>query len=88
MAGLFNKVKNKLTGRRFLVSTIKIDDDTFETAVFPANVFFLPRGLRLKNPCFVRQTRVSEEAEQIHQGLSQRLLTELPERLFQEYAGR
>jgi hypothetical protein len=88
MAGLFNKVRNKLTGRRFLISTIKVDDATFETAVFHANVFFLPRGLRLKNPSFVRQTRDTEEAERIHQGLSQGLLTELPERLFQEYAGQ
>jgi hypothetical protein len=87
MAGMFNRVRNKLIGGRFLISTIKIDDVTFETAVFHANVFFLPRGLRLKNPCFVRQTRDSQEAEQIHQGLSQRLLTELPDRLFQEYAG-
>jgi hypothetical protein len=88
MAGLFNRVRNKLTGRRFLVSTIKVDDATFETAVFNANVFFLPRGLRLKNPCYVRQTLDTEEAEQLHQGLSQGLLTELPERLFQEYAGK
>ena len=31
MAGLFNKVRNKLTGKRFLISTIKKDDATFET---------------------------------------------------------
>lgn len=88
MPGLFNKVRNKLTGRRFLVSTIKLDDTTFETAVFQANVFFLPKGLRLKNPAFVRQTANPEEAEQLHQGLSRRLISELPERLFHEYAGR
>jgi hypothetical protein len=88
MAGLFNKVRNKLTGRRFLISTIKIDDATFETAVFPANLFYLPRGLKLKNPCFLRQTHDPEEADRIHHCLSQRLSVELPERLFQEYAGR
>jgi hypothetical protein len=87
MAGLFNRVRNKLTGRRFLISAIKIDDTTFEIAVFPANFFYLPQGLKLKNPCFLRQTQDPEEADRIHQGLSQRLLTELPERLFQEYSG-
>ena len=29
MAGLFNKVRNKLTGKRFLISTIKKDDTYF-----------------------------------------------------------
>jgi hypothetical protein len=85
MAGMFNKVRNKLTGKRFLISTIKKDDATFETAVFPANFFYLPQGLKLSNPCLVKQTRDPEEADQVHQTLSQRLQTEFPERLFQQY---
>jgi hypothetical protein len=86
MAGLFNRVKNKLTNRRYLVSTIKKDDDTYETAIFPANFFYLPRGLKLSNPSMVRQSRDAKEADQIHHSLSERLKTELPERLFQEFS--
>jgi hypothetical protein len=88
MAGLFNRVRNKLTGKRFLVSTIKKDDATFETAVFPANLFYLPQGFKLSNPCLVRQSRDSEESDLIHQTLTQRLQSEFPERVFQEFAGR
>ncbi|MGQ9921473.1 MAG: hypothetical protein ACUVRZ_09115 [Desulfobacca sp.] len=85
MAGLFNKVRNKLTGRRFLISTIKKDDRTFETAVFRANFFYLPQGLRLSNPCLVKQTSDPQAAESLHQALSVRLVSEYPERLFQEF---
>jgi hypothetical protein len=88
MAGLFKRVRNKMTGKRFLISTIKKDDTTYETAVFPANFFYLPQGLKLSNPFLVIQTRDPEESEQIHHSLSQRLLTEFPERLFQEYSGK
>jgi c-di-GMP-related signal transduction protein len=84
MAGLFNRIKNKLTGKRFLVSTIKKDDNTYETAVFPANFFYLPQGFKLTNPRLVKQSRDPEEADRIHHTLSQRLQTEFPERLFQE----
>jgi hypothetical protein len=87
MAGMFNRVRNKLTGKRFLISTIKKDDATFETAVFPANFVYLPQGFRLSNPCLVKQTRDPEEAERLHQSLSQGLQTEFPERLFQDYTG-
>lgn len=86
MAGLFNRVRNKMTGKRFLISTIKKDDATFETAVFPANIFYLPQGFKLSNPSLVIQTRDPEEAERLQQTLSQRLQMEFPERLFQEYA--
>lgn len=86
MAGLFNRVRNKLTGKRFLISTIKKDDATFETAVFRANLFFLPQGFKLTNPCLVRQSHDHEEADGLHQTLAQRLLTEYPENLFQEYS--
>jgi len=86
MAGLFAKIKNKLTGRRFLISTIKKDDNTFETAVFPANLFYLPRGFKLSNPSLVKTSQNPEEAEWVHHSLSQRLQTELPERLFQEFS--
>lgn len=85
MAGLFNRVRNSMTGRRFLISTIKKDDATFETAVFPANFLYLPRGLRLTNPCLVKCCRAPEEADELHQSLTQRLQSEFPERLFQEY---
>jgi hypothetical protein len=85
MPGLFNRVKNKPTGRRFLISTIKKDDNTYETAVFPANFFFLPRGLKLTNPSLVIPSRNPEEADQKHQALSLRLQLEFPERLFQEF---
>ena len=88
MAGLFNKVKNKLTGKRFLVSTIKKDDNSYETAVFPANFFYLPQGLKLTNPSFIKQSLDPEEAERLHQTLSQRLQTEFPERLLQEFSER
>jgi hypothetical protein len=86
MAGLFDKVKNKLTSKRFLVSTIKKDDNTYETAVFPANFFYLPQGFKLTNPRLVKPSRDPEEAERIHRSLSQRLQTEFPESLFQEFS--
>lgn len=85
MTGLFNKVRNKLTGRRFLISTIKKDERTFETAVFRANFLYLPEGFRLKNPCLVKQTCDPQEAENLHRTLALRLVSEYPERLFQEY---
>jgi|YNPNPStandDraft_1061719.scaffolds.fasta_scaffold55691_2 hypothetical protein len=86
MAGLFNRVRNKLTGRRFLISTIRKDEQTFETAVFRANWFYLPQGLRLSNPCLVRQTTDPQEADTFHAVLTKRLLEEYPERIFQEFA--
>jgi c-di-GMP-related signal transduction protein len=86
MAGLFHKIKNRPTGRRFLVSTIKKDDNTYETAVFPANFFYLPQGFKLANPSLVRKSRDPQESEQIHHSLSERLKTEFPERLFQEFS--
>ena len=86
MAGLFHRVKNKLTGRRFLISTIKKDDNTYETAVFPANFFYLPQGFKLTNPRLVKASQDPEEADRVHHSLSQRLQTELPERLFQEFS--
>jgi hypothetical protein len=86
MAGLFNRVKNRLTNRRYLVSTIKKDDNTYEIAVFPANFFYLPQGLKLSNPTLVLKSQDPEEADRIHRSLSERLKTELPERLFQEFS--
>ena len=86
MAGLFNRVRNSMTGRRFLISTIKKDDASFETAVFKANFLYLPQGFRLTNPCLIRCCGNSEEADQLHHSLVQRLQTEFPDRLFQEFA--
>ena len=88
MAGLFHRVKNKLTGKRFLISTIKKDDNTYETAVFPANFFYLPQGLKLANPSLVKPSQNPEEADWIHRTLSQRLQMEFPERLFQEFSDK
>jgi len=39
--GLFNKVKNRPTRRKFVVSTIRKADNLFETAVFSTNFFYL-----------------------------------------------
>ncbi|AEB10701.1 hypothetical protein [Desulfobacca acetoxidans] len=86
MAGLFNRVRNRQTGRRYLISTIKKDATTFETAVFAANFFYLPQGLRLKNPCLVKCCQDPEEANLLHKTLTQRLKVEYPGRVFQDYS--
>ena len=43
--GLFNKVKNLPTRRRFVISTIKKGEGHFETVVFEASFFYTPRHL-------------------------------------------
>ena len=58
--GLFNKVRNQATRRRFVVSTIKKDEALFETAVFEVNFFYLPR--RWSNPDLAVETRAKDEA--------------------------
>ena len=59
--GLFNKVKNRPTRRRYVVSTIRKDDHLFETAVFEANFFYLPR--RWNQPDLTLSTTTPASAE-------------------------
>jgi hypothetical protein len=84
MKGLFNKVKNGPTRRRFVVSTIRKGENAFETAVFAANFFYLPRSW--SRPELVVPTATKDEAWEIHYRLADRLLREYPVRIFQEYS--
>jgi hypothetical protein len=84
MKGLFNKVKNRNTRQRFVVSTICREDGLFETAVFATSVWFFPKSL--SNPEITVQTNSKEEAWDMHYRLTERLTTEFPARLFQEFS--
>jgi hypothetical protein len=81
--GLFNKVKNRPTRRRFVVSTIRKDENLFETAIFEANFFYLPR--RWHQPELALATSTPEEASILHYRLTARFTQEHPLRLLQEY---
>jgi len=81
--GLFNKVKNRPTRRRFVVSTIRKDNDLFETAVFGANFFYLPR--HLSHPELAVETNNQDEAWDLHHQIAARLAMEYPAQLFEEY---
>ena len=81
--GLFNKVKNRPTRRRFVVSTIRKDENLFETAIFEANFFYLPR--RWNQPDLAVSTSTPDEASALHYRLTVRLTQEFPARLIQEY---
>ena len=81
--GLFNKVKNRPTRRRFVVSTIRKDENLFETAIFEANFFYLPR--RWDQPEFTVTTSTPAEAWDIHAELAVRLTHEFPARIIKEY---
>ncbi|MFH1595358.1 MAG: hypothetical protein ABIG94_03180 [Pseudomonadota bacterium] len=81
--GLFNKVKNLPTRRRFVVSTIRKDENRFETAVFEANFLYLPR--RWSKPAFTVETRTRDEAWDMHFHLTARLTQEYPAQVFKEY---
>ncbi len=81
--GLFNKVKNRMNRRRYVVSTICKGDDLFETAVFEANFFYFPRSL--KNPALTVETNTRDDAWDVHFKLTGRLTQEYPESLFREY---
>lgn len=83
MKGLFNKVKNRPTRRRFVISTIKKGEDLFETAVFEANFFYLPR--HWSRPNLTIETHAKDEAWDLHHRLTVRLTVEYPGPLFQEY---
>jgi hypothetical protein len=81
--GLFNKVKNRPTRRRFVVSTIRKDGTLFETAIFEANFFYLPR--RWNQPEFTVMSSTPDEAWKLHAELSVRFTHEFPARIIQEY---
>jgi hypothetical protein len=81
--GLFNKIKNKPTRQRFVVSTIKKAEDVFETAVFEANILYIPRSLA--HPVLMVETRSQDEAWDTHHLIASRLTQEYPSRLFEEY---
>jgi hypothetical protein len=81
--GLFNKIKNRPTRRRFVVSTIRKNEDLFETAVFEANFFYLPR--RWNHPDLALETGTPDEASALHYRLTTRFTQEHPLRLLQEY---
>jgi len=80
--GLFNKVKNLPTRRRFVVSTIRKGEDLFETAVFEANLFYLPR--RLSKPDLAVETHSLDDAWDLHHRLAVRLAKEFPVRVFED----
>jgi hypothetical protein len=81
--GLFNKVRNRPTRQRFVISTIKKGEGLFETAVFEANFFYLPRSW--SNPALVLETRARDQAWDLHHRLAERLAGEYPARLFEEF---
>jgi DNA-binding MarR family transcriptional regulator len=84
MKGLFNKIKNPLTRRRYVVSTIRKGENLFETAVFEANFFYLPR--RWARPDITVETHTKEEAWELHHRLTGRLTKEYPAQVFRDYA--
>ena len=81
--GLFHKVKNKPTRQRFVVSTIRKDENLFETAVFATNFFYMPR--RWDTPEFFVTSATPAEAWDLHAKLAVRFTHEYPSRLIQEY---
>ena len=85
MKGLFSKVRNRPTRRRFVVSTIRKDEYLFETAVFEATFFYIPKSL--SHPVLAVETCTKDEAWELHHLLAARLKEEYPPKLFQEYRG-
>lgn len=81
--GLFNKIKNRPTRRKFVVSTIRKGEEVFETAVFEANFFYMPRSWN--HPDLAIQTDTRDEAWDLHYRLTARFTQEHPLRLLQEY---
>lgn len=82
--GLFNKIKNVPTRRRFVVSTIRKGESAFETAIFEANLFYLPKSW--SQPVLVVPTETKDAAWDTHHQLTARLTKEFPLRIFQEYS--
>jgi hypothetical protein len=81
--GLFNKVKNRPTRRKFVISTIRTGDDAFESAVFEANFFYVPRNWN--HPDLTIQSGTAREAWEMHYRLMARFTKEHPLQLFREY---
>jgi hypothetical protein len=86
MKGLFNKVRNKATRQRYVISSIRKGNGLFETAVFEATFFYFPK--RLSSPALAIETSTREEAWTLHYNLVARLTTEYPPQLFQEYRSK
>ncbi len=86
MKGLFNKVKNRYTRQRFVVSTIRKDEKLFETAVFAASFWYIPKSLKKAEMTVYTQTQ--DEAWDIHYEITARLTQEYPARLFQEFTSQ
>jgi hypothetical protein len=84
--GLFNKVRNSSTRKRFVVSTIRKDDHLFETAVFEATFLYFPKSL--SRPVLLVETPSKDEAWALHYRLADRLAEEYPLKLFQEYSNK
>jgi hypothetical protein len=84
MNGLFNKVKNRNTRQRFVVSTICRGEDLYETAVFAATLLYIPKSLSI--PEMKVETHSKDEAWDMHYRITDRLTTEFPSRLFQEFS--
>ena len=84
MKGLFNKIKNRQTRQRYVVSTICKEDNLFETAVFAATFFYFPKSL--SRPDLTIQTHTQDEAWDTHYQITARLTTEYPARLFEDFA--
>jgi hypothetical protein len=84
MKGLFNKVKNRNTRQRFVVSTIRQGEGLFETAVFAATLLYIPKSL--SKPEMTIKTHSQDEAWDMHYRIADRLATEFPVRLFQEFS--
>ncbi len=83
MKGLFNKVKNRQTRQRFVVSTVRKGKDLFETAVFTATFMYIPKTL--SKPDLIVATHNQDEAWDMHYQITARLTMEYPARLFQEF---
>jgi hypothetical protein len=83
MKGLFNKIKNRRTRQRFVVSTVRQGEALFETAVFAATLLYFPKSL--SKPEMTVKTHSQGEAWDMHYLITDRLTTEYPARLFQEF---
>jgi hypothetical protein len=83
MKGLFHKIKNLPTRRRYVVSTIRKAEGLFETAVFETNFFYLPRSW--SKPALAVRSRTRDEAWDVHFRLTGRLAQEFPAQVFREY---
>lgn len=66
-----------------MVSTIRKGDDVFETGVFVANFFYIPR--HLSQPDLAVVTHSQDEALKLHYKLTARLTEEHPMRVMQDY---